>query len=124
MAVGILLGDHPWQSGFRAGGTGGEIDAGPGADPFAGAQEGPPAAGFGGFEEEDFNLPPSVELVTPEACRNDSRIVENQQIAGSKQGGKVGDGSELGLAGGAVEDEQAGGRSGWIWMLRDEIFGQ
>lgn len=102
----VVLGE---DSGRKWGGSGTKVEQGPGADPFSGAEEGPPGLGRGFLEEEDFNgaTDPAtpVHFSSPESGWDDLGVVEDEEIAGVEvveKGAEMGEGPG---AGRPVEDQ-------------------
>jgi len=118
----VVLGE---DSGRKWGGSGAQVEQGPGADPFSGTEEGPPGPGRGFLEEEDFNgaadSATAVHFLPPESGGDDLGVVEDEEITGLEECRK---GSEVGESAGAgrpVQDQKSGCIPFRSRMLRDQL---
>lgn len=99
----------------------------------AGADEGGPVGGSELLGEEDFDTAGGVGRVVlgagagaggVEAGGDDAAVVEDEEVAGVEEVGKVREGVVAKGAGGALEDKHAAGAADGGWRLRDEVFGE
>jgi hypothetical protein len=113
------------DSGRKWGRRGTKVEEGPGADPFSGAEKGPPGPGFGFLEEEDFNgaanPATAAHFSPPESGGDDLGVIEDEAIAGVEmveEAAKMGEGSG---AGRPVEDQKSGCIPFRSRMLRNQL---